>query len=66
MDYESLMQEIGYQELRMEIKVKTSNGLSIKTTRCPIRMDGNFFTSEIGAPLLGEHNAQIEKQFGLS
>ena len=66
MDYTSLMQEFGYQALEMEIKVKTSNGLSIKTTRCPIRMDGKFFTSEIGAPLLGEHNAQIEKQFGLS
>lgn len=65
MDYDSLMQEIGYQSLNMEIKVKTSNGLSIKTTRCPIKMDGELFTSEIGAPLLGEHNAVIEKQFGL-
>jgi crotonobetainyl-CoA:carnitine CoA-transferase CaiB-like acyl-CoA transferase len=49
----------------MEIKVKTSNGLSITTTRCPIRIDGEIYTSDIGAPLLGEHNAQIEEQFGL-
>jgi crotonobetainyl-CoA:carnitine CoA-transferase CaiB-like acyl-CoA transferase len=66
MDYQSLMQEVGYQTLHMELQVKTSNGLSIKTTRCPFRMDGEFFTSETGAPLLGEHNRQLEKQFGLS
>lgn len=66
MNYDSLMKETGYKLLEMEIQVKTSNGLSIKTTRCPIRMDGEFFTSDIGAPLLGEHNAAIEKQFGLS
>lgn len=65
MDYTALMQEIGYKSLNMEIHVKTSNGLSIKTTRCPIRIDGEMFTSEIGAPLLGEHNKVIEKQFGL-
>ncbi|WP_207492324.1 CaiB/BaiF CoA transferase family protein [Aridibaculum aurantiacum] len=65
MNYEHLMQEMAYKTLNMELKVKTSNGLSIKTTRCPIRIDGEFFTSEVGAPLLGEHNLQIEKQFGL-
>jgi hypothetical protein len=51
--------------LNMEIKVKTSNGLSITTTRCPIRIDGEIYTSNIGAPLLGEHNEQIDEQFGL-
>jgi crotonobetainyl-CoA:carnitine CoA-transferase CaiB-like acyl-CoA transferase len=65
MDYNTLMEEKGYKSLNMEIKVKTSNGLSIKTTRCPIRIDGEIFNSEVGAPLLGEHNLLIEKQFGL-
>ena len=65
LDYDTLMQEKGYKTLNMEIKVKTSNGFSVKTTRCPIRIDGEIFTSEIGAPLLGEHNKQIEKQFGI-
>jgi crotonobetainyl-CoA:carnitine CoA-transferase CaiB-like acyl-CoA transferase len=66
MDYDMLMQEKGYKSLNMEIMVKTSNGLSIKTTRCPIRIDGEIFTSDIGAPMLGEHNKQIEKQFHLT
>jgi hypothetical protein len=26
-------------------------------------VDGNILTSSKGAPLLGEHNEQIEKQF---
>jgi crotonobetainyl-CoA:carnitine CoA-transferase CaiB-like acyl-CoA transferase len=65
MDYDSLMEAKGYKSLNMELQVKTTNGLSIKTTRCPIRMDGEMFLSEVGAPLLGEHNLQIDQQFGL-
>jgi Predicted acyl-CoA transferases/carnitine dehydratase len=65
MDYARLVEEKGYQALNMEIKVKTSNGLSITTTRCPIRFDGEIFASEKGAPLLGEHNKEIDEQFGL-
>jgi len=65
MDYDTLVQENGYQMLNMELKVKTSNGLSITTTRCPIRVDGEIFASNVGAPLLGEHNSLIDEQFGL-
>ncbi|HWJ25118.1 MAG TPA: CaiB/BaiF CoA-transferase family protein [Flavisolibacter sp.] len=65
MDYDRLILEQGYQLLDMELNVKTSNGLSIKTTRCPIRVDGEIAQSEIGAPLLGEHNMEIESRFGL-
>lgn len=65
MDYADLLQQVGYKVLNMELKVKTSNGLSIRTTRCPIRVDGKIAVSEKGAPLLGEHNAVIDAQFGL-
>jgi crotonobetainyl-CoA:carnitine CoA-transferase CaiB-like acyl-CoA transferase len=65
MNYRDLMEEVGYKVLNMELKVKTSNGLSINTTRCPIRVDGQLFTSEKGAPVLGEHNSLIDAQFGL-
>lgn len=66
MDYAALVLEKGYQLLNMELNVKTKNGLSIKTTRCPIRIDGKILTSTIGAPLVGEHNQMIEKQFGMN
>jgi crotonobetainyl-CoA:carnitine CoA-transferase CaiB-like acyl-CoA transferase len=65
MDYSDLMKQVGYTVLNMELKVKTSNGLSLKTTRCPIRVDGKIAVSERGAPLLGEHNELIDVQFGL-
>jgi crotonobetainyl-CoA:carnitine CoA-transferase CaiB-like acyl-CoA transferase len=63
MDYNELINEEGYKVLNMDLSVKTSSGLHITTTRCPIRVDGNILTSSKGAPLLGEHNEQIEKQF---
>jgi len=65
MDYKDLLDQVGYKVLDMELKVKTSNGLSLKTTRCPIRVDGGVAFSDRGAPLLGEHNALIDEQFGL-
>jgi len=65
LDYKELMEEEAYQQLNMEIVVKTANGLSITTTRCPIRVDGKIFISDKGAPLLGEHNNEIDERFGL-
>ncbi|WP_276501009.1 CaiB/BaiF CoA transferase family protein [Terrimonas pollutisoli] len=65
LNYDQLVKEEGYKVLNMEITVKTSNGLSVKTTRCPIRIDGKLLVSEKGAPLLGEHNEEIDAQFGL-
>jgi CoA:oxalate CoA-transferase len=65
LDYDALVKEEGYKVLNMEITVKTSNGLSVKTTRCPIKVDGRLLLSERGAPVLGEHNKEIEMQFGL-
>jgi crotonobetainyl-CoA:carnitine CoA-transferase CaiB-like acyl-CoA transferase len=65
LDYDGLVSQEGYSVLNMEITVKTSNGLSVKTTRCPIRVDGKVLTSAKGAPMLGEHNAAIDKFFDL-
>jgi crotonobetainyl-CoA:carnitine CoA-transferase CaiB-like acyl-CoA transferase len=65
MDYDDLVKEEGYRSLNMEITVKTTNGLSVTTTRCPIRVDGSLLLSAKGAPLLGEHNDEIDQQFGI-
>ena len=66
LNYDELMKEEGYRVLNMEITVKTSKGLSVKTTRCPIRVDGKLLVSDKGAPLLGEHNEEINVRFGLT
>jgi crotonobetainyl-CoA:carnitine CoA-transferase CaiB-like acyl-CoA transferase len=63
MNYDELIQQEGYKVLNMEITVKTSNGLLVKTTRCPIRVDGKTMVSDVGAPQLGEHNAEIELKY---
>ena len=65
MNYDDLVQQEGYKVLEMEITVKTSNGLNVTTTRCPIRVDGKLLISDKGAPQLGEHNDAIDKQFEL-
>jgi crotonobetainyl-CoA:carnitine CoA-transferase CaiB-like acyl-CoA transferase len=65
MDYDTLSKQDGYKILNMEIVVKTSNGLSVTTTRCPLRVDGKLLISQTGAPVLGEHNEEIEQKFGL-
>jgi crotonobetainyl-CoA:carnitine CoA-transferase CaiB-like acyl-CoA transferase len=63
MNYDELIQQEGYKVLNMEITVKTSNGLLVKTTRCPIRVDGKTMVSDVGAPQLGEHNEEIEQKY---
>jgi len=65
MDYDGLVQQDGYKILNMEVTVKTSKGLEVTTTRCPIRVDGKLLISDKGAPQLGEHNDAIDKQFEL-
>jgi CoA:oxalate CoA-transferase len=64
-DYDSLTKEEGYRILNMELTTKTSSGLSVKTTRCPIRVDGKLLISEKGAPQLGEHNELINSKYEL-
>jgi len=65
LNYDKLMKEEGYRVLNMETTVKTSKGLSVKTTRCPIRIDGKILAGDKGAPSLGEHNDEINAEFGL-
>jgi crotonobetainyl-CoA:carnitine CoA-transferase CaiB-like acyl-CoA transferase len=61
MDYDKLVQQEGYRVLEMEIKVTTSSGLTVTTTRCPFRVDGKILSSNRGAPALGEHNDAIDQ-----
>ncbi|WP_262920021.1 CoA transferase [Niabella hibiscisoli] len=63
LDYEQLTKEEGYQALNMEVVVKTTNGISIKTTRSPITIDTQYLSGSTGAPGLGEHNNEIDLKF---
>ncbi len=39
--------------------IKMSDGFQHKTTRCPMRFDGQILTSEKGCPILGEDYTTI-------
>ena len=38
-------------------------GTTMRTTRCPIRIDGELLTSSLPAPRIGEHNQLITEEF---
>ncbi|MEO6136566.1 MAG: CaiB/BaiF CoA-transferase family protein [Ginsengibacter sp.] len=64
LDYDMLMKEEGYQVLEMEQNVSIGTQL-LKTTRCPIRVDGQLLKYSKGAPKLGEHTESIKQEFNL-
>ena len=51
--------------LKMIQEVSMSDGFRFQTTRCPIEINGEYLTSELGTPFLGEHNDAITKEFRL-
>lgn len=65
LDYDRLTQHPAYQILAMEQNVRLGNG-TLRTTRCPIRVDGQRLTSSVGAPRLGEHTLAIDQEFNLN
>ena len=62
MSWDKLFAHEGFKALDMIQSVRMSDGFTFQTTRCPIRIDGELFTSELGTPILGEHNLEITKQ----
>ncbi len=64
MDYDRLTASEGYAVLDMEQSV-VADGKEVRTTRCPVRVDGQPLRSPRGAPGLGAHTEAIKKEFGL-
>ncbi|WP_370979055.1 CaiB/BaiF CoA transferase family protein [Agaribacterium sp. ZY112] len=65
LDYKQLSQEEAYKVLDMELDVKRDNGVSVRTTRCPIRLNGAVVKNTTAAPALGNANAYLFEEFGL-
>jgi crotonobetainyl-CoA:carnitine CoA-transferase CaiB-like acyl-CoA transferase len=65
-DWDRLFAHEGFRTLDMVQEVTRRPGVTLKTTRCPIRIDGELFTSARGAPKLGEHTQDIIQDFFLS
>lgn len=63
--WRDLFQHAAFAELDWVMEVQRENGPVMKTTRCPITLDGVRFKSKLGAPRVGQHTAQIAAEFNL-
>ncbi len=54
-----LLDHEAFQSLDFIQQVTRREGVTLRTTRCPIRIDGQMYKSPVGAPELGQHTAQI-------
>lgn len=61
-NYGQLMQHAGYKAADMELLVERSNGTTVRTTRCPIRIDGQRLQSSRAAPELGDANELLSEE----
>jgi len=63
LNYQELFAEEGFKVLDFTQKVQMLDGYSYQTTRCPIKIDGEYFTSSKGSPKLGQDNERIINEF---
>lgn len=60
-----LMESEGFRILDMLQTVTRDDGVSIRTTRVPLRIDGKRPRADRAAPMIGEQTDRIRKEFGL-
>ncbi|RME70427.1 MAG: CoA transferase [Verrucomicrobia bacterium] len=60
-DVQRLLAHEGYKALGMDQVVRRPNGTEVRTTRCPIRIDGERLYADRAAPVLGADNPKIEE-----
>lgn len=65
LNWNELLGSEAFQVLDMLQTVKREDGVSITTTRSPVRINGARPKFDRAAPRVGEHNAAIWKEFGL-
>jgi len=62
LDWKRLLEHDGFKVLGMVQTVQRRNGTTYRTTRCPIRIDGERLYSEKGSPNLGEDTDRIARE----
>ncbi len=65
LEWPELMESDGFKALDMLQTVTRDDGVSILTTRSPLRIDGKRTRTSRAAPLIGEQSASIRKEFDL-
>jgi crotonobetainyl-CoA:carnitine CoA-transferase CaiB-like acyl-CoA transferase len=62
LDWNQFTTHPAYHALDMEQTVYRKDGLAMKTTRLPMRFNGERFTSSVGSPKVGEHTEKIMRE----
>ena len=65
MTWGELLETEAFKRLDFLQEVTRSSGARLTTTRCPITVDGDRLRAGRGAPKIGEHTHEIEREFGL-
>ena len=65
LDWPELLASEGFKTLDMLQTVTREDGVSIMTTRSPLRVNGKRARTDRAAPLVGEQSASIRHEFGL-
>jgi len=65
LEWDELMASEGFKALDMLQTVTRDDGVSILTTRSPLRINGQRTQTHRAAPLIGEQSVEIRKEFGL-
>ncbi len=65
LNWGQLWQTSAFRALDFVQEVTRDDGPTLRTTRCPITIDGERLTSPRGAPRVGQHTKQIQLEFSL-
>ncbi len=63
--WDRLFAHDAFKALDMVQTVDSRSSAVMRTTRCPIRIDGELLTSPLAAPRIGEHNQFLAEEFDL-
>jgi crotonobetainyl-CoA:carnitine CoA-transferase CaiB-like acyl-CoA transferase len=66
LNWRQLFKHAAFAELDWVMEVQREDGPTMRTTRCPITIDGVRFKSRLGAPRVGQHTEVIAKEFGIA
>lgn len=64
--WDRLFAHDAFRALNMVQTVDSRPGAVMRTTRCPMRIDGEVYTSSLAAPRIGEHNELLAEEFDLT
>jgi CoA:oxalate CoA-transferase len=65
LSWPKLWETEAFRALDFVQEVTRDHGPTLRTTRCPITIDGERYTAPRGAPRVGQHTQQIQTEFSL-